>query len=179
MCFTPRPLRDLFMRLALWDAYRARWSARVHAEWIEALLRQRPDLNRTQLERTRNLMDAHARDALVEGFEDLIDGLHLPDPDDRHVLAAAIRGRASVIVTLNLADFPEAILHPYGIEAQHPDHLCVRLFNEEEGLVLAAVQDHRASLQNPPKTVEAYLATLESSGLPQTVADLRAYAGVI
>jgi len=73
------------------------------------------------------LMDQHATDALVTGYEELIDGLHLPDPDDRHVLAAAIRGRADVIVTCNLKDFPAGALKSYGIEAQHPDEFLLNL----------------------------------------------------
>src|SRR5277367_2343591 len=93
------------MHLALTGLFRARWSADVHEEWISSLLRKRPDLTRDKLERTRRLMDQHARDALVTGYEDLIPGLRLPDPDDRHVLAAAIRSHADVIVTMNLRDF--------------------------------------------------------------------------
>src|SRR3954453_1695815 len=88
---------------------------------MRALLRNRPDLSRQKLERTRRLMDSHAADALVTGYEDLIPGLQLPDPDDRHVLAAAIRGRADVIVTANLRDFPAEHIASFGIEAQHPD----------------------------------------------------------
>ena len=167
------------MRLALTDLFQARWSARIHEEWISALLRQRPDLTLAQLDRTRNLMDAHARDALVEDFEDLIDGLALPDPDDRHVLAAAIRGHADVIVTLNLADFPADTLRPYGIEAQHPDEFILHLFDLAPGRVVAAAHEHRASLKNPPKTVADYLSTLESNSLPQTAMELRVYADVI
>jgi len=82
------------MEIALTDVYRAKWSDRVHEEWIVAVLRDRSDLTRKQLERTRDLMNAHERDALVTGFEPLIETLSLPDPDDRHVLAAAIKGRA-------------------------------------------------------------------------------------
>jgi hypothetical protein len=78
------------MRLALTDLYRARWSDRIHDEWIEALLKRRTDLDRESLERTRTLMNSHVRDCLVTGYEPLIDALKLPDPDDRHVLAAAI-----------------------------------------------------------------------------------------
>ena len=167
------------MRLALTDLFQARWSARVHEEWISALLRRRPDLTRVQLERTRNLMDAHARDALVENFEALIDGLILPDPDDRHVLAAAIRGRADVIVTLNLSDFPADALRPYGIEAQHPDEFILHLFDLAPARVVAAAHEHRANLRNPPKTVAEYLSTLEINSLPQTAMELRVYADVI
>ena len=117
----PAPLRNLLMRLALRDLFRAKWSQSVHDEWIEAALRDRPKLDRKKLERTRALMDAHVRDCLVEGYEELIASIVLPDPGDRHVLAAAIRGGAEVIVTMNLKDFPAKTLAPYGIEAQHPD----------------------------------------------------------
>ena len=98
----PAPIRDVLMRLALTDLYRARWTNLIHEEWIRSVLANRRDLTRAQLERTRDLMNAHARDALISGFEDLIPSLTLPDPDDRHVLAAAIRGRVDVIVTYNL-----------------------------------------------------------------------------
>jgi hypothetical protein len=99
-------LRNLLMHMALTGLFHAKWSAGVHEEWIAALLRNRPDLSREKLERTRMLMDKHAENALVTGYEDLIEELHLPDPNDRHVLAAAIRGHASVIVTANLRHFP-------------------------------------------------------------------------
>lgn len=78
------------MRLALTDLFKAHWTDRIHQEWINALLRQ-GKFSRERLERVRDLMDAHVRDAKVEGYESLIEMLRLPDPDDRHVLAAAIR----------------------------------------------------------------------------------------
>lgn len=112
----PAPLRDLLLELAVSDLYRAKWSNAVHEECIGAVLRDRPDLRRAQLERTRDMMNAHARDALVTDFEQLIGVLVLPDPDDRHVLAAAIKGRADLIVTVNLKDFPAGILDRWGIE---------------------------------------------------------------
>src|SRR6516225_9259508 len=107
------------MHLAMTGLFCARWPDGVHQEWMTALLRNRPDLSREKLERTRRLMDKHAEDALVTGYADLIEGLRLPDPDDRHVLAAAMRGRADVIVTANISDFPDEALKPFGIEAQH------------------------------------------------------------
>ena len=121
------------------------------------------------------LMDLHATDALVTRYEDLIDGLHLPDPDDRHVLAAAIRGRADVIVTANLRDFPANILGEFGIEAQHPDAFILYLLNLAPSQVAGAARDHRDSLRNPPKTIEQYLDALKGQGLTQTVSVLREY----
>jgi predicted nucleic acid-binding protein len=97
----PAPLRDLLMRLTLTDLYRASWSNQIHNEWINAVLRNRPDLSKAQLERTRSLMNAHVRDALVDGYQTLIPALELPDPDDRHVLAAAVQCGADLIVTFN------------------------------------------------------------------------------
>ena len=89
----PAPLRDLLIQLALTDLYRAKWSHLIHEEWMRHLLQHRPDLTRERLERTRQLMDAHTRDCLVTGFEDLIPALQLPDPGDRYVLAAGIHAR--------------------------------------------------------------------------------------
>lgn len=74
-----------------------------------------------KLAKVRDLMDANVRDAKVEGYESLIEALQLPDPNDRHVLAAAIRCNADAIVTFNLKDFPRDALAPYGIDAIHPD----------------------------------------------------------
>src|SRR4051794_31839436 len=88
--FYPAPLRDLLMQLAMTDLVRARWSDQIHEEWIRNLQENRPDIRKGALERIRDLMNAHVRDCLVSGHEGLICGLSLPDPDDRHVLAAAI-----------------------------------------------------------------------------------------
>lgn len=169
----PSELRNLLMYLALTGLFQAKWSAAVHEEWISSLLRKRPDLSREKLERVRMLMDKHATDALVTGYEDLIPGLCLPDPADRHVLAAAIRGRADVIVTMNLKDFPPEVLAPLGLEAQHPDEFILHLLDLAPGPVIAAAQAHRQSLKNPTKTVQEYLDALEHQGLTQTVSVLR------
>jgi hypothetical protein len=73
------------------------------------VLKNRPDLTRAQRERTRDPMNAHARDALVLRFEDLIPSLSLPDPDDRHVLAADIRGRVDSCTRSCARSGPEAL----------------------------------------------------------------------
>jgi predicted nucleic acid-binding protein len=157
------------MEIALTDLYRAKWSHRVHEEWIAAVLRNRADLTREQLERTRDLMNAHVRDALVTGFESLIEALSLPDPDDRHVLAAAIKGRADMIVTTNLKDFPVKELSPWGIEPQHPDEFLQHQFYLAQPVFLNAVKTVRARLKDPPYSIEEYLDTLRTQGLLATV----------
>ena len=77
----PAPLRDLLMHLAVKDVYRPSWTDAIHEEWIRNLLESRPDLRRAQLERTRDLMNRNARDAMVTGYEGLIEALSLPDPE--------------------------------------------------------------------------------------------------
>ena len=168
----PAPLRDLLLHLALTDLYRARWSERIHDEWMRSVLASRPDLSAEKLERTRSLMDSAIPDCLVTGFEGLIEHVSLPDPDDRHVLAAAIRCQAGVIVTYNTRDFPAERLLPYGIEAQHPDEFVSHLFDLSPAAVCSAVRDQRQFLNNPPQSVRELLDTFLSLGLPGTVAAL-------
>jgi predicted nucleic acid-binding protein len=169
----PAPLRDLLMELAGAGLFRARWTDEIHNEWIENLLENEPHRERARLERTRDLMNAAVLDCLVTGYEPLTPALILPDPDDRHVLAAAIRGRADVIVTYNLKHFPDAVLSGYGIEAQHPDEFVSNLTGLDAEAVYTAVKNQRARLKNPPKSAEEFLETLEKQSLAQTVANLR------
>jgi hypothetical protein len=169
----PAELRNLLMHLSLTGLFRAKWSADVHEEWMRSLLKNRPDLTREKLERTRQLMDRATIDALVTGYEHLIPGLVLPDEDDRHVLAAAIRCGASLIVTCNLADFPAEALGPFDIEAQHLDEFILHLLDLATDRVIEAARNHRMSLKNPPKTVEEYIDSLEGQGLRQTASALR------
>ena len=169
----PAPLRDLLMQLALTDRFHAKWTDAIHEEWMRNVLKNRPDLSRTQLERTRNLMNANVRDCLVTGYEDLIEAVTLPDPNDRHVLAAAIRGRADLIVTFNLGDFPAGSLQRYGMEAQHPDQFITHLLDLAPADVFRAVKCQRESLKSPPKSAADLLNTLEKQQLVQTVAYLR------
>lgn len=168
----PAPLRDLLLEPAVSDLYRAKWSNAVHDEWISALLRTRTDLTRDRLERTRDLMNAHTRDALVTDYEDLIEVLALPDPADRHVLAAAIKGRADLIVTANLKDFPADALARWGIEARHPDEFLTHQFHLSQPGFLKAVKTVRLRLKSPPKSVEEYLDTLRAQGLLATVNEI-------
>lgn len=167
------------MRLALTDLFRARWTDQVHEEWMNALLKNRKDLKRAQLEKTKELMNSHIRDSLVTDYESLIESLHLPDPDDRHVLAAAIKGRCDLIVTMNIKDFPAAETEKYGIEAQHPDDFIFYLMDLVPEAVVSTAKIHRAALKNPPKTATDYINTLEAIGLVQTASELRKYEDVI
>jgi predicted nucleic acid-binding protein len=143
------PLRDFLLRLATVDLYTPKWTDRIQEEWIHNLLLKREDLKRERLEKTRDAMNKAFPDANVVGYESLVEGLTLPDQDDRHVLAAAIRGRADVIVTFNLKHFPAEVLIAYDIEALH---------------------NQVNSLKNPPKTTDEVLEALQKCGLNNSVA---------
>jgi predicted nucleic acid-binding protein len=174
----PAPLRDLLMRLAGTGLFRARWSSQIQAEWTNALLRTRPELA-AQIARTCALMEAAVEDCLVTGHEAIVSQLQLPDPGDRHVLAAAIIGRADVIVTLNLRHFPPQVLAAYRIDAQHPDIFIRHVLDLNEPLALDAVRKQRQGLRNPARSVEDLLDTLSRQELPETVAYLRSRADLI
>ncbi len=175
----PAPMRDLLLQLAVTDIFRAKWTADIHREWINALLLNQPRRDRVALERTRDRMDSATRDCLVTGYHSLIPSLQLPDPDDRHVLAAAIVGRCDAIVTQNLRDFPDEALAPHGIEAVHPDAFLHAQVGLEQAIFCTAVRKVRARLKNPPYSVDDYLDTLTRQGLVSTVSELRKFAGFI
>ena len=168
----PAPVRDLLMHLAVADLYQAKWTAQIHDEWIRNVLANRQDLRRSQLERTRTLMDKHVRDCLVEGYEYVIPSLQLPDPHDRHVVAAAIHASASTILTYNLKDFPAKLLSAYTIEAQHPDLFLALLIDLAPEIIGSIVRRVRATLKNPPINLHQYLAILQKNSLPKAVKKL-------
>lgn len=172
----PSLLRNILMHLALHGLFRAHWSARVHEEWIVALLRNRPDLDRKRVDRTRKLMDEHIPEALVQAYEHRIAALTLPDADDRHVLAAAIQCDTSVIITTNLRDFPPNALAPYTIEAVHPDAFIAGLVKADLEAALAALRQLRSSFKSPPKTAAELLATMQKQDLTSSAGALAAFA---
>jgi predicted nucleic acid-binding protein len=173
----PAPLRDLFVRLANRGIVRARWSDQILDECFRSIQRQRPDLKPEALARTRGLMNRAVPDCVVTGHEALIEGLALPDPDDRHVLAVAIRAGAQAIVTFNLNDFPGERLAPFFVEATHLDDFVLDLIDLAPGIVTDVVVEQAASLKNPPRSVSDLLDTLRDQRLVRSVAKLRELFG--
>ena len=173
------PLRGLLLNLATNELVKPFWSEDIQNEWMRSLLQNRPDLKREDVERTRRKIEFRLPHGLVLGYESIMPTLVLPDPDDRHVLAVAIRANAEYIVTFNLKDFPHSLLHSYNVEAVSPDEFVLRLIQKIPDRVLRVVKLHRLSLKRPPKTVAEYLATLDKQGLPKTVAFLQQHEGDI
>lgn len=167
------PLRDFLMHLSLLDVIEARWTDHIQEEWIRSVLRDRPDLDRERLERTRRLMDQNTRDSLVTGFEHLIPKLSLPDADDRHVLAAAIHCEADAIITFNLKDFPAKAIRRYGVRVFTPDELLSSLSEEFEEEICLAFRRQLQSLKNPPLHKGELLEIFSKIGLRVTAEGLQ------
>jgi predicted nucleic acid-binding protein len=174
----PAPLRDFLLRLALTGLFSAKWTDQIQKEWSRNLLQNRPEL-KSRLPYTIDLMNQAIPDVLVSGYEPFIELLELPDPDDRHVLAAAIHCGAQAIVTFNLKDFPASELDPYGIEAIHPDVFIENQFDLSPSVVVAAAKEARTSLRKPANTAEQYLETLANQGLIVSSARLREFQELI
>lgn len=166
----PAPIRDLLLHLAHFELYTPKWTAHIQDEWTRNLLLNRKDLSPVQLGKTTAAMQAAYPDADVHHYEPLMDALKLPDPNDRHVLAAAIRCKADVIVTANLKDFPSAVLTPFGIEAQHPDTFIANLVDLSPQRAFQAFLQQVSFLRNPPRSPEQVLDNLRRLGL-STAAD--------
>lgn len=116
-------------------------------------------------------------DCLVTNFEPLIASVTLPDENDEHVLAAAIRCGAQAIVTFNTRDFPDEVLAPFGIEAKHPDEFVLDAIGLQPGTVLQVVTQQTDDLKSPPVSLGQLLDTLRANGLEQSVARLRELFG--
>ncbi len=174
----PFNMRDVLVQVAQpeLDLVRARWTDEILDEAFWNLLKDRPSLRPEQLERTRRLMCEFVPDCLVEGYRPLIEGLRLPDQDDRHVLAAAIQAGAEVIVTRNLADFPADYLQQFDIEAHPPDEFILNLMSISERAarrVLSALSAIAGRRRNPPRSLQDLLAISERNGFPRSMTRLR------
>jgi predicted nucleic acid-binding protein len=169
----PNAQRDLLIRIAQAGLVQAKWTAEILDELARARLRRNPDLDPAKLDRLKALMNDAVADCLIWGYEPLVEGLKLPDPDDRHVLAAAIKAGAQVIVTTNMKDFPAEELAEFNIEPKSPDDFVLDQISIDDRVVFACVQDIANSRSNPPQTAQDILAELEHIGLVASVAVLR------
>lgn len=172
------PLTSVLLELAEARLYRPIWSNDIHAEWMRAVTQKRPDIAPDRLDRRRIAMDEALPDACVGGYSRLIAALSLPDIDDRHVLAAAIRARAQVIVTFNEKHFPSDVLSEFDLCTQHPDTFLRHLIDLAPSVVRARLENAAGLLKNPPMTVEEYIAMIERQSLPESAAALRELFGI-
>jgi predicted nucleic acid-binding protein len=159
----PAYLSDTLLRLAATSTYRPLWSADVLDELQRNLVKRR--IAADAVDRRVSAMRANFPDADVTGYESLIPSM-TNDPNDRHVLAAAVRAGAEVIVTFNLRDFPAEALDPFDIAAVHPDDFLLDQLDLYPGITLRTLERQASSYRHEPTTVAALMARLAKSGLP-------------
>lgn len=170
----PLAMTDALMSLATAGFFAAKWTTKIEDEWIRAIERQRPDLTGKLGVRRDSMRDAIPDWEVPEyRWRPLVDGLCLPDPDDRHVFAAAIAGHADCIVTANLQDFPAVELTKHGLEAIDPDTFIIHQWDLDPINAVAAFKRMRARRKKPESSPQDFADALEIGGLPTTANRLR------
>jgi predicted nucleic acid-binding protein len=154
----PALLRDTLLRVAAQDTYRPLWSSDILEE-LRRSLRERYPMDPPDVERVVSFMTEHFPDSLVGDYGNLIKRIDLSDPDDRHVVAAAIAGRADVIVTANEGDF-RSVEQTYGIEVQTPDTFLTERLAENPKAIAVALREQVTAYQRPPQSVKELISAL-------------------
>ncbi|MDQ1074192.1 MULTISPECIES: PIN domain-containing protein [Microbacterium] len=158
---------DTPLRMADCGAFRPLWSEAVEEEVLRALCEIHPDIDPGRFYSRFRSMNEAFEDARVSGWEPLVEGLELPDPNDRRVLAAAIRGRADVIVTENVRDFPTTALAPLGLEAVRLDDFLLSQFDLSVTVTVQLIEDQARAMGRPPVTKDELLERLARGGAPR------------
>lgn len=173
----PNMKRDLLLRFYDADPYRARWTETIQQEWLNRALEKYPDKERN-LRRTDALMRENFDSAWVTGHERFIGTVELPDSNDRHVVAAAVRCAAQYIVTDNIKDFPESTLGEIDLERGTADKFLASTFEHYVSQSLEVIRDHRKELRTQPSAPE-YIMNLVAKGLPLLAARLKPHQQAI
>lgn len=163
----PSHVRNILIQCAFDGLVDARWTDDIHAEWIRNLAANSPGTPVSRFEATRDRMKTALPNADVTSYQTLIPSLSLPDPDDRHVLAAAIAGKASVIVTWNLKDFPATALKPHGVARMSPDDFLAGLHAAFLAALIGSIRRARQNLRRTVPLVEEFLDALRAQRLTQ------------
>lgn len=171
----PITLTNILAQLAVEGLYTAKWTKQIDEEWVRAILKSHQNFSRDQVLRRLSALHAAIPDweIVKESYSEFIEILNLPDPNDRHVLAAAIAGHADCIVTFNVKDFPAPNLEKWAIEVLHPDDFISLQLSLEPVLALTAIKHIRTRFKSPPKTSVEFIELLERVGLVGTADKLK------
>ena len=168
----PFRTRDVLFTFAQQGLFRARFTEQIVGEWTRSLIRNKPHLEESVMEQAAVVRDVF-QECFVTGYEPLIDGLELPDPDDRHVLASAIKCSAQIIVTENLKDFPNEVLEAHDIEVLGADDVLANTYDLFPIEGAQALRTVRQRYDNPPFNPSEFLLDLTKSGMPKLAAVAR------
>lgn len=169
----PFHLRNLIVQAAVDRLVEARWTDEIYNEWIWNLAADAPAIPFERLQATRRLMNDALPRATVIGYEDLIPAVSFPDPDDRHIVAAAIAAGASVILTWNLRDFPATALKKYGLRRQTPDAFLADLYDQAPDLAVSSLANARRNLSKSRVSASDFIDILNNQKLGQLAKRVR------
>jgi predicted nucleic acid-binding protein len=157
-------LNDFILELADLGLYRPLWSADIPDELGRNLVEAGEDPR--LIAKRISTMTSYFPDAMVNGYESLIPTMTC-DPKDRHVLAAAVRGGAEVLVTFNLKDFPDASTAPFDVEVVHPDDFLLDQLDLYHAPTLRALVELVEGYDSPAMRIDDYLLALTRAGVPR------------
>jgi hypothetical protein len=163
----PFHLRNIVVQAAVDRLVEARWTDAIHGEWVRSLTTDLPAIPIERLQITRRLMNDALPVAMVNGYEEHIPKVILPDLDDRHVVAAAIAAKASLILTWNLRHFPENELKKFGLRRMNPDEFLSGLFDKAPDLVIGSLANARRNLSKTRVAASDFIAILNGQKLVQ------------
>jgi predicted nucleic acid-binding protein len=161
----PFHLRNVLIQLAVDRLIEARWTDEIHDEWIRNLATRAPAIPIERLQDTRRLMNVALPGATVNGYKDHVQAVILPDPDDRHVVAAAIAASASIILTWNLRHFPVKELKKFGLRRETPDAFVCGLYDNVPDLVIDSLANARLNLTKTRLSASDFIKILNSQKL--------------
>lgn len=162
----PVIIRDILFWFAYYDLYTPKWSEHIFDEWKRVMIER----GVSEEEANKRISKANAAfpDALVQNYKGLIDHFELPDKDDRHVLAAAIKTNANLIVTNNIKDFPEEYLQSFSLNAKTADDFLTDIIDLNQEQAVSAFKEMVLNKKNPKQDEFEVLDLLRNSGLKDT-----------
>jgi hypothetical protein len=163
----PFHLRNILVQAAVDRIVDARWTDEIHDEWIRNLASGSTPIPIDRLQRTRQLMDKVLPQALVREYESHIPLIKLPDPDDRHVVAAGITAGASIILTWNLRDFPPPELRKHKLRRTTPDRFLTGIYNKLPDLMVASLANARRNLTKSATSALEFVEIMREQRLTQ------------
>ena len=162
----PVIIRDLLFWFAHYDLYTPKWSHHIFDEWKDVM--QRKGVSPEESEKRVQKANLAFPDALVQNYENLIDHLELPDEKDRHVLAAAIKTNAHVIVSNNIKDFPEVVPDCYGLKIKTADDFLTDIIDLNPETAIKAFKEMVLNKKSPDWDEYEVLNNLRRNGLKDT-----------
>jgi PIN domain-containing protein len=163
----PFHLRNIVVQAAVDRLVEARWTDEIHDEWIRNLVASTPAIPIQRLRITQRLMNDALPTATVSGYKDHIQAVNLPDPDDRHVVAAGIAAGASVILTWNLRHFPVKELKKFGLRKETPDAFLADLYDKIPDLTIGSLAHARQNLSKTRVSASHFIDILNNQKLAQ------------